>query len=343
MRPASRPFRLGSLFLLLTCLFVAPVLGQSHSALADSVKKVVADQRSRMHLADSTGDARTAVDARLTLAGMVKGKEALRLLEEAVAKADSAYLLDVEAMARTRLAEQYERMGNHREAYEEAMRLVTLGDERLSLQAMESGAFTSHALSQATAERDSLQRTWRKEIAEADEARGVSDARTERWMWITTGIGALCLIMLVVFLYRSTMVGKRTRSEIDELRAEIVALRTAPKNRLREEPTMPVVPDPPVPVAADTTKATALDDQVLAFFQKMAPERLRSLRDARSRGDNEKVVRVVHTLKPQLNAIDPVLYGDLCAAITAKDAVNDLPGWNADLDRLEAAVERLLQ
>ena len=79
---------------------------------------------------------------------------------------------------------------------------------------------------------------------------------------------------------------------------------TDAKNRMREPAVVRVSETPmavdavaePEPIEADTS---IMDATLLALFRKRAPERLVTLRDARARGDHEKVARVVHTLKPQ--------------------------------------------
>jgi HPt (histidine-containing phosphotransfer) domain-containing protein len=77
---------------------------------------------------------------------------------------------------------------------------------------------------------------------------------------------------------------------------------------------------------------------VLGLFQKRAPERLATLREARSAGDVDKVLRVLHTLKPQLVALDPDGVGALCAGLAASGT---MPA-QSDLDRLESAIEQLV-
>ena len=165
-------------------------------------------------------------------------------------------------------------------------------------------------------------------------------------MWIAIGAGALLLVVIVFLVVRSSRAAQRTEKELAELRAEIEALKAAPKNRLREVSPAPIpVAEAPPAVATEIApppEVPAVDPQVLAFLRKMAPDRMQALRDARARGDHEKVVRVVHTLKPHLAAVDGSLFTDLCAGITAKDIVLGTPAWNADVDRLEKEVERVL-
>jgi len=75
-------------------------------------------------------------------------------------------------------------------------------------------------------------------------------------------------------------------------------------------------------------------DAADAFFSEV--------RDARARGDNDKVVRVVHTMKPQLVAIDAPYFQDLCGRITGAVPGADPVRWAEDLDRFEQGMARVL-
>jgi hypothetical protein len=311
----------------------------------DSLKKVIADHRSSIHVADSMGDDEDAMFIRLQLATLVKPKEAITLLQEAVAAATSGDP-GTEIMVRTQLAEQYELIGNHRLAYAEAMAVVALSNEELSVQREMAGSMASEQRVNAAAERDSLQKVWNQELANVEAHRSAAEERSQRWMWIAIGVGVFFLFSLVVVLYRSGRSSERIRAELDALRTEITALKEQrPTNQVRV-PLPPVVPVPePVVAPAPTphpTRAAELDPVVLAMFRKMGPERLATLRDARARGDHDKVVRVVHTLKPHLVALDPDRFGPLCASLTEPSASGDRMRWNADLDRLEQGLLELL-
>jgi hypothetical protein len=73
------------------------------------------------------------------------------------------------------------------------------------------------------------------------------------------------------------------------------------------------------------------------------PERLRTLQEARSRGDYEKVVRVLASMRPQLASHDAPRFAARCAGlIAARETV--LEAVHApDLDRLIADVELALR
>ncbi|MBK6830390.1 MAG: Hpt domain-containing protein [Flavobacteriales bacterium] len=322
-------------------------VAQSAQARRDSLKKVVGDLRLRMDAADSTGDVRDAIDARLSLASVVKPNEALDLLEDAAAGAQSADLLELEVVVRKRLAEALAKSGKHARAFEEAMHVTALDEVRLAEQYLFLEARTDSALTRTTEQRDSLINNWQEELQEARHRESHMEATAERWMFIALGLALALMLMLLIVLVRGSRQNKRTRKEIEALRAEIVAMKEAPKNRMRE-PAVVRVTETPVavdavaeaePIGADTS---VMDATLLALFRKRAPERLATLRDARARGDQEKVARVVHTLKPQLVALDENGLGALCIRITVGDASRDPKELNTDLDLLERSIEQLL-
>ena len=336
-----------TVFLLLLC--GTPAFAQSRALVADSLKKVIADHRSRLHIADSIGDSHRAVDLRLRLALMVKPKEALSLLQDASAIAESMGILEDEVIARRILAEHYERSGNYRAAYAEAMRVVELDNDRLAAQEEVAGANAEIGMANAAAELDSAQSKWRAELNVSKASVHEAEKHSQRWMLIAGGIGILFLLTLLIVLYRSGRSNQLFREELALLRSEFTTLKEQqPANQVRVTPPAavpkpePVVIPPPAPVPAPTPIA-AIDPLVVAMFQKMAPERLATLRDARARGDHAKVTRVVHSLKPQLVNFDNDHFTKLCARITAPEAYANEARWAADLDALESGIATVLK
>jgi len=330
----------------LLCVFsVSTGRAQSQKQVADSLKKVVAEHRSDLHAADSIDDARGAIDLRFRLSEMVKSKEAIQLLQDAVAIADSADLLEEEIAALVRLAEEYARSGNHRQAYVEAMRLAALNTEWLAMQAEKSGADRDVAMARAEAERDSVDQVWQQRFAQMEEHQRISGTSAKRWKWIIVAIGILCLITIAGLMVRSAKVQRRIQKELADVRAEISALRQRPVNTLRTPPSPPPAPlatSPPavdlVPSGTVVPRAEPLDPIVVAMFRKMGPERLAAIRAARERDDHEKVVRVVHSLKPQLVNFDRERFAALCARITAPGLHAERTQWTSDLDALEKGI-----
>ena len=84
------------------------------------------------------------------------------------------------------------------------------------------------------------------------------------------------------------------------------------------------------------------DDMLLALVRRRGEERLLTLRDARIRGDHDKVMRVVHSLKPQLVSLDAPYFSDLCGRLVTTDPNAYPQQWSADLDRFEAGMARVL-
>lgn len=336
---------LRSLLAVICLLVIATnVRAQSRAHVADSIKRVIAEQRLRIHLADSAGDARTSVELRSALAARLKPKEAVKLMEEAVMLADSAGLLDERLSAREELAVHLFRAGDRKGAYERSREAAQGRAELMKDRGRENALLLQRAGERWQAERDSVELVWNARLKTADDRAARAEADADRWMWIAVGAGVLLLFTVLLLVLRSSRAAQRTRKELAALRAEIEVLKPAPKNRLRETAPAPapIVEAPPVAEVLPPPAVPEADPLALAFLRKMAPERLGVLRDARARGDHDKVVRVVHTLKPQLVALDAGLFTDLCAAITAKEAVLNTPVWSADVDRFEKAVEQAI-
>lgn len=324
-----------------------PVLGRSGPQAADSLKKVIAGHRSLMHVADSLGDDEEALAARLQLAPLVKPKEATVLLKDAVTLAGK---LDpvTEMQVRTQLAQHYERIGDHRSAYAEAMTIVALGEDERSAQQEASVSAARQQRAIAAVERDSLQQVWSEALSEAMAVGSEAEVRSQRWMWIAVGSGVLFLFTLGVVVRRSGRSDRKIRAELHDLRSEIVALkehRTTEQVRVVPPPDLPLpgpITAPVVPLAPEPSPAADIDPIVMAMFRKMAPERLSALRDARARGDKAKVLRVVHSLKPQLVNFDHERFTVLCARIVSPEAATEQARQDADLDALEQGIADVL-
>jgi hypothetical protein len=335
------------LTLLLVLLFATDGSGQSQQQRADSLKVVVAQQRLRIHVADSIGITREAIAARMHLATLVKSKEALGLMNDAAALAWSARLLEDETTVRTELVRAYVNTGDHRRAYEQAMRLVMLGDERLAEQAERSGARTDSLLGDARAAYDRAEHLSGSLIADAEERAARQHAIAQRWMAIAAGLFVVALAVIAFLFMREARRSHAMRMELAALRTEVEALRSAPRNRLREK--VPDTSDPEGAAVIGTQGLKAIDvappapdEELMSWFRKRGPERLATFREARARNDHGKIARVVHTLKPQLVAIDAERFAPVCAALIAEDAPSRPDQWNADLDAFEKGLENLL-
>lgn len=313
-------------------------------AAADSLKRVTTDQRLRVVAADSSGDARQAIEARLALLPLVKRAEATKVLAEAADLAGTAGLAQDELRLRRQLAEVFATAGNERAAFAEAMRVADLG-ERWAAQRADSVVQAAQAGSaRMKQETDSAQRAVREELGAMETRFHGAEDEAVQWKYIAAGVGGLCLLITAFLLYRSGKAMRRVRKEVAALKGEVRTLMERPLNVQREvRREAPVVP--PVRQMAEDPSPVVLsaDDVLVAMFRKQAPERLATLRAARERADNDKTVRVVHSLKPQLVGLDEPRFSPLCARITAPDAPTDQRKWNADLDALERGVSATLE
>lgn len=310
----------------------------------EAIKAAVAQHKVDIAIADSTKDVGAAVRLRMALAALSKPKEAQALYEEVVQLADSTGRAEEEFAARKALAETLALRGQLKQAYDEAMHAVEQSTEWSAQQAEASNAKADELVEAAIQQRDSIAAfadTGRREaetrINEAQEA-------AEFWMMVAIGAVAVALIAVLIVVVMNGRALKRQRDEIQALRSDLGALIDREQNRKREPavstPVTPPAVTPPASIVEPIAPPVAVDPMVEAMFRKQAPERLNTLRDARSRGDHEKVQRVVHTLKPQLVNFDPA-FAKLCARITDAAAPQSV-SWNADLDAFEAGIRRIL-
>ncbi|HQW06034.1 MAG: Hpt domain-containing protein [Flavobacteriales bacterium] len=326
------------------CVLLIPfaAIGRSTRQATDSLQRAAAEQRLLLHKADSAEDVPMAIAVRLHLSTLVKPREAIRILEEGAALAQSTDRLMDEIATRTYLSQAYAKVKDHRKAHVQAMQVIALDHVRYLKEAERSAARTDSLLAAAKeAHRATIRADMLRQLEVEEAATRQQDLR-KRWMVIALLVAVVAVLVVVVLLLRTGRLVRKARSEMALLRAEVAASKIVPANRVRspeqviqreskwEEP----------PVVAETT--VPVDETVTAMFRKRIPERLSTLREARGRGDHEKVVRVVHTLKPQLVATDETL-AELCAAITRPAAHAEELKWNTDLDRLEAAIEARLR
>lgn len=341
-------------------LYVSTVHAQGarareHKARADSLATVVRGIEQRITTADSLRDPVTAAQARLELAALVHPKTALQLVEEAVAALDTAGAPELALRAHQELADRY----TASKAYEKA-------NAQWSIIVAITGRMRDEAKGNAEARATEIARL-EGEVEDLtgrlDRAVGVmaqrqdAQARREALSLDAMVAGLVLLALSVVFFTwhagRQRKALERLRIEKDHLRAEAAEALRAKELRPPSVPVAPpgtattAAPAPPVAPArvvpcATFTGPTADDAMLLAMVRRMGEARLNTLRDARARGDNDKVVRVVHTMKPQLVAIDAPYFQDLCGRITGAVPGADPVRWAEDLDRFEQGMARVL-
>ena len=346
MFPLRSVARIPALFLLFA-LFCPCLRAQDPPApeSPEAIKAAMVQHKSAIVLADSTKDIERAISLRMALAALSKLKDAQTLYEAAVQLADSADRTEDELAARKALARTLAVRGQMKQAYEEAMRLGDKSTEWMAQQAEVSGAKADALVQRSALERDSLSVLADAGRREAEIRINEANENAEFWMIVGAATIAVALIALVIVVLMNGRVLRRQRTEMEGLRADLNALAARSQNKVREQtsPTVvwpPSTVEPPSPPVVPLGPSVAQDPVLEAMFRKQAPERLATLRDARTRADHGKVQRVVHTLKPQLVNFDPA-FAPLCARITDPAAPQGAT-WQADLDVLEAGIARIL-
>ncbi|MGB3527372.1 MAG: Hpt domain-containing protein [Flavobacteriales bacterium] len=319
---------------------------QTPGTAADSLKAELLQQRTSLALADSVGDLHTSFEARMQLVPLVRRAESMVLLKQAAAIADSLDRPDLGAMVHRLLAKRYASTGDPAAAYVEALVVDSL-DRIRELREMDRTS-DEHAmmLDRLIAEQDSLAQAGLDRERRLAEAMVHVQHNADRWMMAALVAMGLGLVIVLGLFYRMGRTSRKLRTTIAGLRAEADALRPV-SNRRRKTETQydeaPSIPDSAQIKAPPTPVHEAMKPVVEGMFRKGAPERLATLRQARERGDLEKVLRVVHSLKPQLVNFDEARFASLCARLTAPGASADHAQWSADLDALDAGVSALLR
>jgi hypothetical protein len=338
--------RLPRLLALASLLFLAAwTYAQRGTAASDSLRSLLAQQRAAVLAADSAGAYPPRVEQRLALADLLPPTRAVELLWEAAALADSSHSLPLRLRVQDALARSAAGAGQHKTAYDAALAARQLQtdlarQEADSLRTALGGqlADSARAMNEAVLQMAGLNAAL---TIEAQAQR----VRAERWAWGALTVGLLLLVAVFLLLRRLRRLNRRTQSALATLQQQVDELKEF-RNRRRETPPAPATPrpapDPPAPPAPVDVDA-AMDPVVAALFRKQGPDRLQALRAARASSDQDKVLRVVHSLKPQLAGFDAERFIPLCARITTPSAMLDARRWNADLDVLERGVESVLE
>ncbi|HRA16791.1 MAG: Hpt domain-containing protein [Flavobacteriales bacterium] len=340
---SSRARRWSLSLLCVGCALVLPA--QSRTSAADSLKAEVAEQRTSLVLADSTGDLPAAFSGRMRLVPLVSKTEAVKLLKQAFAIANDMGRPDLGSVAHRELAQRYDNAGNSASAYTEALLSDSL--ERLSAARQRDSLNDQHTMTMARlmAVKDSSVQAGAGRERRIAEALLEVQRNADRWMWIALATAGVGLLLVIGLLYRMGSTSRKLRTSIEALRSEIEALKK-PVNRLKELPdredVVCAIPESGLYEAPAIALDEAMDPVVVAMFRKSAPERLATLQQAREQADHAKVVRVVHSLKPQLISFDQERFTPLCARLMTTGAEQNKQLWSADLDALEAAISDLL-
>ncbi len=313
----------------------------------------------RIVVADSTEDAVTGASLRLELAGLVKSKQGLKLLQEAAGLLDTTTLaLELAMRVHRDLADRYTALHSNEKANREWAEVVRLSDVlRDEAAASVEQALFVNAVSQERM--DSL--TTAITLAKANHTNALErlsadhTRRQDLALYAMAG-GLLMLVLSVVFFAVHI---RKQGAVLKELRQEVTWLRMVTKKGT--EPTVvassitPVAPlnvelpevvrpiEQPAAAPAIPFRDPEEDALLLALVRRRGVERLQTLREARAVGDNDKVVRVVHTMKPQLVSLDATYFQELCGRLVSTDPRTDPARWAEDLDRFETGMARMLE
>ncbi len=294
--------------------------------------------RARM-MADSMPMTAVQADTLQAMAARSKGPAAIRLLQQALVISDSIQDLARERDALNALAATYERTGNAGDALQATRAAHFLGD---SLSSMSHAKALEELRAQQEAERqqwEATKATQEKELqAQRDEL-----AQLRHLQQQTYGVaGSLVVILLIVMGMVLFRAARRKREGSGQVAAAPVAPVPLPRrNTLR--PTEPVpVPVQEVPTTETGREIDADDAVLLSLFRKQMPERLQALKEARSRGDHVKVLRVITSIRPQLLHHDAERFTDRCARLIASGPAVLEEASRHDLDGLIADMERAL-
>ena len=353
--------RLAQSLLITALLSLGPLVARAQGTAADSAATAqdpIALLEARILAADSTDDAIAGATARLELAALVKPYAALRATQQAAALLDSSDVApEVALRAHRSLAGFYTGMKSLDKANREWAEVGRLTEvlRRDAVVAVEKAQFMNAV---ANGRIDSLTTALGVERASAKnalEAMTADHARRTNLALFAIGGGVLMLLLSVLFF---TLHIRKQRSALKELRQEAIWLRMVGKKGTEptvvassfapNAPAKSALPEvlgpvpPPAPPQPNISFNPEEDALLLALVRRRGEERLQTLRDARSRGDHDKVVRVVHSLKPQLVSLDATYFTELCGRLVTTDPTADPHRYSADLDRFEAGMARVL-
>ena len=323
----------------------------SFSASAQDSTLSVQDRQillnSRIATADSSYNALASVEARLDLALLVRPNQAVKLHQEAIALTDTAHLSsEVALRAHQGLVDLFTRMGEMTKANREWAQVVRLTQEVLKHQAMGEVEKVEAGRALAVIRGDSLLHAGAKERAAAQGVQDqiIADYQQRTNLAIVAIVGGFVALLASVLLF--TQHNKRLRAELKELQQEVTWLRLVSKKAIETQPVpTPVAVSTPIPTPPAVTPPLLPSDEdavLLALVRKRSLERMNTLREARARGDMDKVVRVVHSLKPQLVSLDADRFAGVCSRLVAVAASENSAQWNQDLDTFEAGLEQTL-
>lgn len=268
-------------------------------------------------LADGAADHRMRANVRLAFAQASGGTsaDAIEALEQAALLADSASDRALEREVQRALVLAHATRGSSDAAALASARAEALTDSIASdLNSARLEAVRSELDSARGAQRDTIN-TLSNALVRTQQRAEADQERLVMYIGILIGVLAVTLIALA-FLLRSLLHRLRklkadrisAQAQVSQLTARIEALE---RSKPAQAPPAPVPVPPQRPVEAPATAAVNEDEVLSAMFLRMVPEKLETLREARSRGDQDKCVRVLRSMRSWLLHQDAVRFGAL--------------------------------
>jgi len=290
-------------------------------------------------LADSIPMTDAQVDTLQAMAARSKGTAAIHLLQQALVIADSIQDLAREQRALAALATAYERSGRADDALLATRAADFLNDSRMSVVHAQR---LQELRTQQETERQQWEATRAMQDKELQTLRDELEQLRHRQQETYGVAGALVIILLIVAGLVFTRAGRRKRKGRGQLAdGPVTPIAQPRRNTLR--PTEPATDPVQETPATQADPAIDTDDVVLlSLFRKRMPERLQALKEARSRGDHEKVLRVITSIRPQLLHHDAERFTERCTRLIAAGQAVLEEASRPDLDGLIADVERAL-
>lgn len=301
-------------------------------------------------LADGGADQRMRANVRLAFAQASGGTsaEAISALEQAALLADSASDRALEREAQRALVRAHAARGSGDASALANARAEALTDSIASdLYGARLKDVRSELDSARGAQRDTIN-TLSNALVRTQQRAEADQERLVMYISILIGVLAVTLIALA-FLLRSLLHRLRklkadrlsAQAQVSQLTARIEALE---RSKPTPAPPAPVTAVPQRPIEARATAAVNEDEVLSAMFLRMVPEKLEAFREARSRGDQDKCVRVLRSMRSWLLHQDAVRFGALFDQLAGLSGPEHSAQRDALFDRFEhTIVEELAQ
>jgi len=327
---------------LLFLLFLActPLLTQAQEGALDRtlLPQGKASVRARM-LKEKVPFEPSWVDTLIAAASTAEPALALRHLEHALVLADSVRDRSRERDMLFLLSSAQERVGKSKDALLSLRSAHFLKDSLATVELDRSVASTAEQIKGEQLKLMQLHAEHAEAMRVVQEDNRIASERARMLLIGGVIVIVLLLIALVWSLKRTALLilKQSTRATV-----EVQAMRPTP-TQPRQNALRPVATGPASPVEVSVPPADAEAEMLLALFHKRMPERVQALKEARLRSDQEKVLRVLASMRPQLAHHDGTRFTERCARLIAAGERVLLPEFANELDRLIADVDQALQ